>query len=188
MNFSKKKASQLLVAFMASVVAFAPIGASATVFAENTPQNEKTISVDRKGYTPIVDRIENIPSISELKELGLSDDEIQRLLSIKSSGIYLIDGAAYDRNGNSLEKNGSGAISTQGKLSWAVKLLRAAWDKLPTGVQNAIGGTAGFATLLSIIDTYTGAVEDAVLEGCKALGMSDTVAWWVTKTLMAFVL
>ncbi|WP_068503267.1 hypothetical protein [Paenibacillus kribbensis] len=188
MDFSKKKASQLLIAILASVVTLVPIGSSATVFAETTPKNEEALSVDRNGYTPYVDRIENIPSIDELKELGLSDDEIQRLLSIKPSGIYLINGAAYDRNGNSLEKNNSGAISTQGKLSWAVKLLRAAWDKLPKGVQNAIGGTAGFSTLLSIIDTYTGAVEDAVLEGCKALGMSDTVAWWVTKTLMAFVL
>ncbi|MEC0241451.1 hypothetical protein P4H66_16640 [Paenibacillus dokdonensis] len=40
--------------------------------------------------------------IPDLADLGLSDDEIQELLSVKSTGIYLINGVAYDKDGNKL--------------------------------------------------------------------------------------
>lgn len=73
----------------------------------------------------------------------------------------------------------------KGKLSWAVKALKAAWDLIPDSVKVALGGTAGFATLLSVIDNFTGAVEDAVYAGALAVTGNETVAtWWITKALM----
>ncbi|MDO3660354.1 hypothetical protein [Bacillus sp. C28GYM-DRY-1] len=84
------------------------------------------------------------------------------------------------------EKQSSG-FTTQGKLSWAVKALKAAWDNIPTKVKAALGGTAGFATLLNVIDNYTGAIEDACYQGALVVTGNPTAAWWISKTLMLFL-
>ncbi|MCY9509915.1 hypothetical protein M5W68_01235 [Paenibacillus larvae] len=76
----------------------------------------------------------------------------------------------------------------RGKLSWAVKALKKAWDMIPSKVKVAVGGVAGFAKLLDFIDHYTGAVEDAVYEGLIALGVNKTVAWWIMKILTSIAL
>lgn len=78
--------------------------------------------------------------------------------------------------------------TTRGKLSWAVKILKVAWTKIPTKVKVAIGGYAAYGKILSVLNTFTGTVEDGLYKGCKSLGMSNDVAWWVTKALLAFAL
>ncbi|MGY3778466.1 hypothetical protein [Isobaculum melis] len=118
-------------------------------------------------------------SITE--ELGLTDSQILQILSGQESGITLDQGRAFDKDGNEL------FVAQRGKFSWAVRAIKAAWNKLPSGVKKAIGGAAGLSTLLNVIDNFTGKVEDAVYAGCKALGMNGTVAWWVTKALMLFL-
>ena len=182
-----KKVSRILIASLSSVVAFGSIGVSTSVFADAI--NKKEYNNNSAIKTETVSKVDSIsPDINELKELGVTDSEIEKLLSTKSSGIYLIDGVAYDRNGNLIGQSDPNAITTQGKFSAAIKLLKAGWDKLPKGVQDAIGGTTGFAALLNFIDHFTGTIEDAIYEGCLTLGMSETVAWWVTKTLTFLVL
>lgn len=93
------------------------------------------------------------------------------------------NGIAFDKDGNILSEDSM----QRGKLSWAVKALRAAWNKIPANIKAAMGGLAVFETILNVIDNFTGAVEDGVYAGCKAVGMSDSVAWWVTKALMLFL-
>lgn len=83
-----------------------------------------------------------------------------------------------------IKEEESPKYEVKGKLSWAVKALKAAWDLIPDSVKVALGGTAGFATLLSVIDNFTGAVEDAVYAGALAVTGNETVAWWITKALM----
>ncbi|MDI0267247.1 hypothetical protein QIW52_14780 [Clostridioides difficile] len=78
--------------------------------------------------------------------------------------------------------------TTRGKLSWAVKILKIAWKKIPKPVKAAIGGYEAFGHILSVLNTFTGTVEDGLYKGCKSLGMSNDVAWWVTKALLAFTL
>ncbi|MCY9533358.1 MULTISPECIES: hypothetical protein [Paenibacillus] len=46
------------------------------------------------------------------------------------------------------------------------------------------GLTSCVQTLLSVIDNFTGAVEDAVYAGALAVTGNETVAWWITKALM----
>lgn len=117
-------------------------------------------------------------NVDELIAIGLTQEEIDIVLSDSSaSGIYLLNGVTYNKNGDILE------VQERGKLSWAVKLLRAAWDKLPGWAQGALGLT-GFEKLLDFVDHFTGTIEDAVYEGCKSLGMSDSVANAVTKILL----
>ncbi|OAB30219.1 hypothetical protein PMSD_20765 [Paenibacillus macquariensis subsp. defensor] len=103
------------------------------------------------------------------------------MLSVESTGIYLTNGVAFDKDGNQL------MIRERGKLTWAVKAIRAAWDKVTTAVKTAIGGTAGLETILGVVDNFTGAVEDAMLAGCKVLGMNDTVAYWEKNSLLVFL-
>lgn len=74
--------------------------------------------------------------------------------------------------------------TTRGKLSWAVKILKIAWTKIPTKVKVAIGGYAAYSKILNVLNTFTGTVEDGLYKGCKSFG----IAWWVTKALLAFTL
>lgn len=175
MKFNSKSAQKLVIPVLASTLFFTSISSTVQASQGNVSNANEII---------LNNNFENIPtpSIDELKKLNLSDNEIQELLSIDSNGIYLIDGVAYDKDGHQL------VLTERGKLSWATKILRAGWNKLPKKVQNAIGGIVGFEALLNFIDHYTGAIEDAVYDGCKYLGMSDSVAWWVTKTLTLLVL
>ncbi|WP_438421964.1 hypothetical protein [Bacillus siamensis] len=78
-------------------------------------------------------------------------------------------------------------FTAQGKLSWAVKALRAAWDAIPTKVKAAMGGIGGFEIILNTIDNFTGAVEDACYAGALKVTGNPTAAWWITKTLMLFL-
>lgn len=126
------------------------------------------------------------PTKEELKQLGLSDIEIKQLFEMKSTGITLYYGEAYNSNGD-LITDGQHRVK-RGKLSWAVKALKKAWDMIPSKVKVAVGGAAGFAKLLDFIDHYTGAVEDAVYEGLIALGVNKTVAWWIMKILTSIAL
>lgn len=184
MKMNKKKVCKVLIPVMASTIVLAPIAPSIQAFAASPTTTVNSV-------TTVDSTFENTltPSTEELKNLGLSNAEIKKLLSVKSSEIYLNNGIAYDKNGKELifKEGKQSEVTIEGKLSWAVKALKAAWVKLPTNIQVAIGGTTGFATLLNFIDNFTGAIEDAVYAGCKTLGMSDTVAWWVTKTLMLFL-
>ena len=60
-------------------------------------------------------------------------------------------------------------------------------NKLPGWAQGALGIT-GFAKLLDFVDHFTETVEEAVDEGCKMLGMNDTIASTVTKVLLFLAL
>lgn len=122
-------------------------------------------------------------NVEELKSVGLTQEEMDLVLSgtSASSGIYLISGIAYDENGNILK------VYERGKLSWAVKAIKKAWNKLPQWVQGALGVT-GFTKLLDFIDHFTGTIEDAVYEGCKTLGMSNSMAKAVTKVILFIAL
>ncbi|WP_167630393.1 hypothetical protein [Listeria valentina] len=123
-----------------------------------------------------------VPTKEELKNLGLSEAEIAELMKVQDTGITLKNGVAYDEDGKKL------TLKERGKLSWAVKILRKAWNKIPKKVKNAMGGVAGFEAILSFIDHFTGKVSDAIYLGCRKIGLSKAVSWWVMKilTLIAF--
>ena len=160
------------MAFLIGLTAIAPLS-SAFAAEKESPRLEKLNS-----YTP---------TIEELKQLGLSENEIKELFEIKSTGIILYHGEAYDSNGNLITDGENGEYRTLGKLSWAVKAIKAAWDKLPKKVKVLLG-IEGFAKLLDFIDHFTGAVEDAVYQGLLYLGFNKTVAWWITKIITAIAL
>ncbi|MBU3130003.1 hypothetical protein LGL55_18860 [Clostridium tagluense] len=77
--------------------------------------------------------------------------------------------------------------NSRGKLSWAVKALRVAWDKIPTKVKTAIGGYVGFEKMMDVIENYTGAIEDGIYKGVLEVTGNSTAAWWISKTLMLFL-
>ncbi|PFZ07903.1 hypothetical protein COL60_17890 [Bacillus pseudomycoides] len=136
--------------------------------AENTSAPVKTNISTQLPVSNVSQSLQNdVNGISNY--FGLTPQESQQLLE-----------AAKANNSDS-------SFETRGKLSWAVKALRAAWDKVPANVKKAIGGTAGFEKLLGVVDRYTGAVEDAVYAGALAVTGNETAAWWIAKTLCLLI-
>lgn len=151
-------------------------------FAFTAASVKAEINLVKGNLASIYDSDNTWSEIDELKSMGLTQNEIDLVLNeLPSSGIYLIDGIAYNEQGEILE------VNEKGKLSWATKILRSAWDSLPGWVQGALGVT-GFEKLLDFIDHFTGTIEDAVYEGCRTLGMNHTTANAVTKILLFIVL
>jgi len=180
----------------ASVLALAPVASTTMVsgVAYASASKYETVDVD---YDKEVDQVISKKSkVSQLdyskdtetaKSLGISDQLIDQVISnkniIQEGQIYLIDGVPYDKNGDYI----TSGTATRGKISWAVKAIRQVWDKLPKKVKTTIGGYAGLEGILSVVEHYTGALEDAIYEGAKNIGLNDTAAWWVSKTIMLFI-
>ncbi|WP_439444163.1 hypothetical protein ACSMFR_05910 [Listeria aquatica] len=166
------KIGRVLAPTLVATLVMTSVAPAVSVYAQ-----EKQIPATQKEEVGI-----EVPSKEELESLGLSEQEIQELMQVSETGITLKDGVAYDQNGDQILSR------ERGKLKWAVKLLRAAWKKVPSKVKKTLGGVAGFESLLSFTDHFTGKVSDAIYLGCRKLGMSKTVSWWVMKvlTLIAF--
>lgn len=170
----KKTIFKVGSAALALSIGFTALAPTTSAFAAVKDNNISAIT--NIGYNLNFDR-------NELYELGVSDLEINNLINTTgTTGIMLKNGVAYDANGNIIEDK------ERGKLSWAVKAIRAAWDKLPDNVKIAIGGYVGFEQLLSFIDHFTGAVEDAIYEGLIYIGCSPSVAWWAMKIITLIAL
>jgi len=125
------------------------------------------------------------PSREALSELGLSEEEIDFYLNLEDSGITVVDGVAYDEDGNMLDVQTG--ISTFGRLSWAANALRNAYNWVPSSVKRAIGGWVGFRRVIDFIDHWTGAIDSGVFWGCMHVINQDTACWWVTKILLSFL-
>ncbi|QXE02293.1 hypothetical protein [Terribacillus sp. DMT04] len=119
-------------------------------------------------------------SVPEISGKTVSESEIKNL-----SEVYLINGVAFNSNGDRIVTDG---FSTQGRLTWAVKILREAYDSFPQSVKNRIGGLAAFGTVLKTVENYTGSIEAALIEGFKDIGMSNFWATATTKTITFLVL
>ena len=75
----------------------------------------------------------------------------------------------------------------RGKFPWAVKIIRAGYDKLPLSVKKFIAAYMGLETLLSFIENATGTIQDAEYQACRDVGMSHSVANIVTAAIMTLV-
>ncbi|MDA2566787.1 hypothetical protein PDQ34_22860 [Bacillus cereus] len=167
----KKIIFKVSSATLALSIGFTTLAPASSAFAAE--KNNNISAVSNIEYNFNFDR-------NELYELGVSDLEINNLINnTGKTGIILKNGVAYGANGNILE------VKERGKLSWAVKAIRAVWNKIPTKVKVAIGGLAGFQKLLGYIDHFTGSVEDAVYNGLRYIGCSPSVAWWAMKIITA---
>lgn len=71
------------------------------------------------------------------------------------------------------------------EITWAVKIIRAGYDKLPPSVVHC--RYMGLETLLSFIENATGTIQDAVYQACRDVGMSHSVANIVTAAIMTLV-
>lgn len=127
-------------------------------------ENENTKEIELK--------LDNLSTEEKLDGLGLTENEKNQFIA----DIGLIK-----------EEVASTPGKERGKIQVAVKILRKSYSKLPKPVK-ALLSIAGFSRLLSIVNTFTGSVESALYRGCKALGMNNSDAWLVTKTLVAIVL
>ncbi|PFZ07913.1 hypothetical protein COL60_17885 [Bacillus pseudomycoides] len=136
--------------------------------AENTSAPVKTSISTQLPISNVSQSLQNdVNGISNY--FGLTPQESQQLLE-----------AAKANNSDS-------SFETRGKLSWASKALRAAWNKVPTNVKVAMGGFAGFEVILGVIDRFTGTVEEACYQGALKVTGNETAAWWIAKTLCLLI-
>lgn len=158
-------------------------GAIAPVSSAFASEVVKKQSVDMQSGTNDLENAK--PSVEQLKELGLSDSDIDNYLTTDKTGITLYYGEAYDKDGN-LITDGQDRVK-RGKLSWAVKAIRKSYSKAPKPVKNLIAKYTQLEVLLGLIDHFTGAVEDAIYWACKQVGMPDWAAWTVSKGLTLLI-
>lgn len=91
------------------------------------------------------------------------------------------------------ESENTGNRVKRGKLSISIKVMRKIWRKLPFKVRQTlvqhtgVAGVGALQTVLSTVDHFTGAIEDGIYKGCRNVGMSKNVAWWVTKAITLFL-
>ena len=74
----------------------------------------------------------------------------------------------------------------RGKVKTAIKAIKAAYSKLPEPVRKYINRYFGLSAILSVLDHWTGAIEDGIYWACKQVGMPDGAAWFVSKALTMF--
>ncbi len=122
---------------------------------------------------------------SDLKEYGLTDDEIERFNNYKSSNIMIENGELKGENIN-IDEIYEG-VQARGKFSSAVKLIKKYYKKLPKGVRSFIEKYTKLSIFLGLIEHYTGTLEAGIYNACRKVGMSKNVSNFVTKTIMLFV-
>lgn len=128
-----------------------------------------------------VNRISNVSTTTGVPEISgktISSTEVDNL-----SEVYLIDGTAYDKNGNRIVEPRSGGITTQGKLSWAAKAIKEAYNSFPQALKDKIGGQAKFLGAVAVLEHFTGSVEDGLTQGFQNMGFSEGVARGIAKSI-----
>lgn len=127
-------------------------------------------------------------AVTETRSVELPSPTGKQILfsEVNAKDIILIDGVTYDIHGNLVVEK-LGGIQERGKWSAAVKLIKKAYNKLPSSVRNYINKYTGLTAFLNLIEHYTGKLEDAIYNACIKSGMSKTIANTVTKTIMLFV-
>lgn len=161
-----------------------------TVFGTATPTLVATVNADSISQSKVFD--ENLESsfttnwseeLSTFKsETGLSDEELKAIENVDTDKLYIKNGKLYVDGVE--QKN-----AERGKFSAAIKLIRQGYNKLPNRVKEYIAGAIGLDRLLSLIDTYTGKVTDAI---CWALEYGGNMPHWMAdfcaKTITAVLL
>lgn len=132
-------------------------------------------------YLMAEDISSEVPDTESLQELGLSDNEIEELQSAEADDIILIDGVAY-KDGVLIDSESM----ERGKLTWAVKAIKAVYKKLPARVKGHVD-SVGLGSLLMFIEHYTGKLEEAIYKKVYQSTRSKTVAWLVSKTIMLLI-
>lgn len=84
-----------------------------------------------------------------------------------------------------MDKNGN---TERGKIGITKKVVKQAWNSLPTKVKKKIGTQSKFYAALKAVDHFTGDVEDEIYKQMKGLGLSDNYAWIATKAITLIIL
>ncbi|RHW49227.1 hypothetical protein DS831_09045, partial [Bombilactobacillus bombi] len=115
---------------------------------------------------------------SEFKQIGMSDKDIQRYHKNINSDLYLENGYITNPDQNPLQR---------GKFTWAVKIIRKSYGRIPRYIRAYIDQRIGIGTLLSFIENATGALQNAIYNACRKAGMNPTWANVTTSAIMALI-
>lgn len=153
----RKKAIKSVSLSLVAVTIATPIFSTVSAMENSTGENQVIETYDSK----------DLDEVSEYFEL--TSEEKQEL--IKNIEEY--------KSSEQVEERALG-------LSVAKKIVKI-WDKLPYKVKVKIGAFGGLNYFLKILDGLTGAVDNMIYTVCKKMGMSNNVAWWVTKAILLFM-
>ncbi|MCC0682484.1 MULTISPECIES: hypothetical protein [unclassified Clostridioides] len=105
-------------------------------------------------FTTLLPSVSFADSSSHQKEIESYILDEQRLKDIDEISAYFgfteQEKADYINAIKEVKLEAQSAPTTRGKLSWAVKILRDVWTKIPTKVKVAIGGYATYSKILSV--------------------------------------
>ncbi|KRK93573.1 hypothetical protein [Companilactobacillus futsaii] len=114
----------------------------------------------------------------ELKDLGFNNQEINNYNNNINDNLIIDHGMVI---------NGQGDGISRGKFTWAVKVIRKGYSKLPSSVKKYIAAHTGLDTLLDFVENATGTLQDAIYKACRNVGMNATIANIVTAAIMTLV-
>lgn len=150
-----------------------------TAFGTATPTLVATANADSISQSKNFDIVDDLSDFKDAT--GLSESEIEAIENVDTDKLYIKNGKFFvdGTEQRSLER---------GKLSAAVKAIRAGYNRLPNNVKTYIAGYIGLERLLSLIDNYTGKVTDAICWALELYGMPHWMADFCAKTITMILL
>ncbi|WP_065436175.1 hypothetical protein [Bifidobacterium longum] len=112
-----------------------------------------------------------------LRHAGFTDEELTQITNDEATTLY----EALISGNHALDEH---APTTRGAYSKLARAILRIFNQLPASVRKAIGPIGKF---LDYIDHFTGTTEHIIYSACKAVGMNDWWANFVTKTIMLFL-
>jgi len=125
------------------------------------------------------------PTRDELRELGVTDEEIDTYLRLEASGIFLHDGVVYNRTGSVMEDKAETSVFN---FWYYFPKLMEKYNNLPDWVKMILTWKT-FLWMLSKLEHWTGALDSGLYNACMyVIGWSygaNNTCWLVTKILLS---
>lgn len=160
------------------------IAAPAVQAAAAEKEVSSQISYEKKESLIATDNILTEDDLSYLNDLGVTKEMATDILNTPDTEITLVNGIAYDKDGNLYTDDTE--MNSRGKFTSIVKAIRKSYNKFPNWLKAVLSLNA-LDKALSVLDTFTGKVEDGLTIGLELVGFSGGVARVYAKLILALV-
>lgn len=154
------------------------------VFAAENDEVVNQVTYENDENIIKIDSILTAEDLNYLEGVGITEEEAINILNTPDTGITLDNGIAYDKEGNLYTDNSE--MAARGKFSSMVKVIRKSYNKFPKSVKAVLSLNA-LDKALSVLDTFTGKIEDGLTIGLELVGFSGGVARVYAKLILAVV-
>lgn len=81
----------------------------------------------------------------------------------------------------------SAEVSRRIGASAVARAVIKAWSRIPAPVRKTVEKYAGAGGFFAALNRFTGTEEHVIYSACRAVGMGEPVARWVTKIILLFI-